>query len=333
MGYAAGVYMTLLDSTSRAVNRSDANPQPVPRSCWCGTTDKKLDDFSEDYVRCPGCDTLVSIRAAEGEITRVTDEISDLYGRSYWFEHQAGDLGHPTIEQRARTDLHERVLHWLKALLKYRRPPGRFLEIGCAHGGFVHFAGVAGFDARGLELSPTIAELAERTFHVPVLHGPIEDQPIAPGSLDVVAAMDVLEHLASPVATLTHCAKVLTPRGLLFIQTPRYPAPATSTELRASSHRFIEHMRVPEEHLYLFSERGLQEVLALAGFEHIVTEPAIFDHYDQFVVASRAPIAPCDDDPAELPAFQGAAGLERGGRFQVAFQDHKARTSAKRRPH
>lgn len=292
--------MTLLDQNPlTAASTQPTNNEP-PRACWCGAAQEALTNFSTDYDRCAECETLVSRRAGGEDVTHVRDEAGDLYGRSYWFEYQAGDRGHPTIEQRARTDLYERVLHWLKALLKYSRPPARLLELGCAHGGFVYFANVAGFDARGLELSPHIAELAERTFHVPVLHGPIEDQRIAPASLDVIAAMDVLEHMAAPIHSLKRCAELLTPSGLLFIQTPHYPSPASFAELRDGGHRFLEHMRGPQEHPYLFSGKGLRRLLARAGFVHVAIEHAIFDHYDQFVVASRTPIAPCIDDPADL---------------------------------
>lgn len=266
----------------------------TPRACWCGVAADVLEDFSTDYRRCPACETLVSLRGETGDLTRVTDERTDLYGEAYWFGHQAVDLGQPTILQRARTDLYERVLHWLKTLLKYRVPPADLLELGCAHGGFVFLARAAGFEAKGLELSPAIAEFAERTFDVPVLRGPIEQQDIRPATLDVIAAMDVLEHLAYPPTTLRRCAELLRPGGLLMLQTPRYPAPLSLDQLRERGDRFPDHLRVAREHLYLFSERGVKTLLKNAGFSHILFEKAIFDHYDMFILASREPIRPLE---------------------------------------
>lgn len=270
------------------------------RACWCGSGARDLLPFSDDYRRCPACQTLVSIRCADDDLTHVSDNQNDLYGSTYWFEHQVGNLGLPTIEQRSRTDLYDRVLHWTKALLRYRRPPGKLLELGCAHGGFVYFASVAGFDACGLELSPRIVEFASRSFGVPVLQGPIEDQNIQPGSLDVITAMDVLEHLSSPVATLERCASLLRNDGLLYLQTPRYPSPASFSELQARNDRFLSHLSVPREHLYLLSEDGIRRLLQQVGFEHVVFEKAVFDHYDMFVVASRTPFKPLADDAGEL---------------------------------
>ena len=105
-------------------------------------------------------------------------------------------------------------MHWLQTLVKFKRPPAETIELGCAHGGFVALMQWAGFTARGLELSPWIVKFAEQTFGIPMLLGPIEDQPIEPASLDVIALMDVLEHLPDPVGTMAHCLRLLKPDGI-----------------------------------------------------------------------------------------------------------------------
>src|SRR5262245_33415038 len=120
-------------------------------SCWCGNTG--LVAFGAGYWRCSVCETLVSAQMPGPEIAYVTDEKCDLYGREYWFSHQEEDLGQPSILTRARSDLSERCLHWLRAVLKYKQPPARVLELGSGHGGFVAMLGWAGFDAMGLEIS------------------------------------------------------------------------------------------------------------------------------------------------------------------------------------
>ena len=103
--------------------------------CWCGNTE--LVPFAPDYLKCHICETLVVARMPGPNIARVTDEQGDLYGREYWFSHMERDLGVPNTIGRARADLHERCLHWLRTVLKYKLPPARVLELGCGHGGFV----------------------------------------------------------------------------------------------------------------------------------------------------------------------------------------------------
>jgi hypothetical protein len=87
-------------------------------------------------------------------VTHVVDDAHDFYGKNYWFTHQEGDLGLPNIITRARIDLPERCLYWLRTLLKYKLPPAKVLELGSAHGGFVALLQWAGFEAMGSEVSP-----------------------------------------------------------------------------------------------------------------------------------------------------------------------------------
>jgi len=167
--------------------------QPETSHCWCGSS--KLVAFDGDYFRCAACETLVLRRMPGGDVTKVGADEAGLYGKEYWFDHQEHDVGFPNITQRSRADLPERCVHWLRAVLKYKLPPARTLELGAAHGGFVALLRRAGFNATGLELSPWIADFARRTFAVPMLQGPVERQPLEPGGLDLVMMMDVIEHL------------------------------------------------------------------------------------------------------------------------------------------
>ena len=107
------------------------------RQCWCGVGG--LEPFSDWYMLCPACGTLVS-----------REERAEGYGRDYWYGHQEADLGQPSIEARARLDLPERCVYWLRRFLRACLPPGDVLELGCAHGGFTALLTRAGFSARGL---------------------------------------------------------------------------------------------------------------------------------------------------------------------------------------
>jgi SAM-dependent methyltransferase len=241
------------------------------------------------------------------DVARVTSEDTDLYGRNYWFGHMEQDLGFANIYERARTDLAERCLHWLRAVLAYRTPPARVLELGSGHGGFVAMLKWAGFDAAGLELSPSIAQIARDLFGVDMLVGPVEEQEIAGGTLDVVALLDVLEHLRDPVATVRHCVSLVKPGGFLLIQTPRFPEGRTFDELTESGDRFVEMLK-PKEHLYLYSERSARRLFAEAGFEHVAFEPALFSHYDMFFLVSGEPLSRIDSQERDQWLLQSVSG-------------------------
>src|SRR5208282_3199869 len=185
---------------------------------------------------------------------------------------------------------------WLRTLLKYKTPPGRVLELGSAHGGFVALLRWAGFDARGLELSPTVAEFARVTFEVPMLVGKIEKQGVEKGSLDVIALMDVLEHLPDPRTTMSHCLKLLKADGLLLIQTPRYPEGLSYKAMLANRDPFFDLLK-PDEHLFLFSARSVRQFFLRLNAPYVRFEPAIFSHYDQFLAVSKVDLPRRENPP------------------------------------
>jgi SAM-dependent methyltransferase len=207
-------------------------------------------------------------------------------------------LGHPDIYHRARLDLSDRAVYWLKTLLKYKRPPGKILELGSGHGGFSALLQWAGFQAMGLEPHAWVSQLSHSIFNVPTLTGRLADQSLEPQSLDTIILFDVLEHLPDPVETLHLCYALLKPDGLILIQTPCVPEGMSLEQIEADQNS-ITKMLLPMEHLYLYSKNGIQQQLNQTGFHHIVYEKALFS-YDMFLVASGEKLLiPNENDPAD----------------------------------
>jgi 2-polyprenyl-3-methyl-5-hydroxy-6-metoxy-1,4-benzoquinol methylase len=285
----------------------------LPMRCWCGND--TLSPFCDGYARCDACQTLVSRGMTAPVDTRVRNDAADFYGRDYWFNHQTQNLGCPDIVARSRADLSERCVHWLRSLLQFKLPPAKVLEVGCGHGGFVAMLRQAGFDATGLELSPSIVKFATDTFGVPVLTGPIEDQTIPAGSLDAVVMMDVMEHLPDPERTLRRCLDLLKPDGVLLIQTPAYPERRSLEDLNRSGHKF-PMMLDPDEHLFLFSRSSATALLRQVGAGEVGEIPAIFGFYDMSLAASPGPL------PRTTVAERDAAlAATVPGRFLQAMLD------------
>jgi 2-polyprenyl-3-methyl-5-hydroxy-6-metoxy-1,4-benzoquinol methylase len=285
--------------------------------CWCGNSD--LSQWGQGYLRCDQCQTLLTEFDPAQPVTRVTDDSADYYGKNYWFDHQTIDLGCPDIVSRSRTDLSERCVHWMACLLQFKLPPAKVLEIGCGHGGFVAMLRQAGFDAMGLELSPSIVKFASEIFAIDVLTGPIEDQDLPPQSLDAIVMMDVLEHLPSPVTTLKKCFDLLKPGGIMLLQTPAYPEGMTLQQISETGHKFAM-MLDRNEHLHLFSKPSVRSLLHRVGVSDIEFIPAMFPLYDMSLVAGAAPLRQFD------PEVQSAALCQTtSGRFIEALLDLDAR--------
>jgi SAM-dependent methyltransferase len=279
-------------------------------TCWCGGA---IEGWSPDYGRCARCATLVWRPGSRRDHAAVVhDEAADLYGLNYFIEH-AKALGHPDLFERSRADLSERCVFWLKTLLRHRPPPARTLELGCANGAFVATLASAGYDATGLDLSPAITDYVRRTFEVPVLTGPLEAQQLPAGSVDVLVMMDVLEHLPDPFATLAVAARVLAEDGLLLVQTPKVDPAETFPALAKRKAPFLEALK-PREHLLLYSEASVRELLGRAGFAHVIFEPANFPQLDMFLLASRRRVPTVD-------GWREALRRTRSGRMVEALVD------------
>lgn len=292
-----------------------------PLACWCGNAG--LVPFGPDYAECRECGTLVLRKQLSVSDLAVDDDNTSFYGKQYWLQHQQADLDYPDIYARTRSDLPERNLHWLKALLKYRLPPARVVELGCAHGSFVALMKQAGFSASGVEMSPWVVGFAQRTFGIDVQVGPIEAIDMQPGSLDVIAMMDVLEHLPDPASTMARCLKLLRDNGLLLIQTPEFQEGMDFDRLTSENSPFLSQLKA-EEHIYLFSRRSVTEFFHRLGARHVAFEPAIFAHYDMFLAVGKQSLLPNSQQQVEqamlaIPQARVAlALLDMKDRFDAA---------------
>lgn len=84
---------------------------------------------------------------------------------------------------------------------------------------------------------------------------------------DVITLSHVIEHVHDPYNTLKNCYDLLSPGGLLFIDTPNIDA--------RSHRRFKENWRGLEapRHLVIFNWESIFGVLKRCGFERI--EPLV----------------------------------------------------------
>jgi SAM-dependent methyltransferase len=101
-----------------------------------------------------------------------------------------------------------------------REAPGTVLDVGCGPGHVTGFLAAHGADARGLDLSPAMIDVARArvpaaTFTV----GDLRALPLADESLGAVVAMYALVHLppGELAPAIAELARVLAPGGLLLV--------------------------------------------------------------------------------------------------------------------
>lgn len=147
-----------------------------------------------------------------------------------------------------------------------RKQRGHVLEVGCAAGYFLFTLQARDWIVQGVELGDAIASWGQKYLHVPIHIGPIESAPLNDAEFDVVVAVEVLEHVISPKKFIASLWSKLKPGGVLFLTTPNvyssaYYPPDSSTAI-------LE----PTDHLNLFSEDTLRQLITLFPFDKLEIE-------------------------------------------------------------
>lgn len=137
------------------------------------------------------------------------------------------------------------------------RMPARSLDIGASSGEWVYLMHSLGVTARGVEPHQGYSDFARESLGLDVVAGSLQQRlPDMPtGSLDLVSMFHVLEHVCDPVQTLQAIARLLSPKGLLFIEVPDVAG------LISPKNTFFR------AHTLYFSAHSLRSVAQAAGFE------------------------------------------------------------------
>ncbi len=250
--------------------------------CWCGN--EELREYSENYYQCDKCHTLISKHDFKSNIYDVKDEETDLYGKNYWQVSMAKAAGKNTLSEVIDMYLAERVIYWLKFILRYVKLGADIAEVGCGLGQLQYVMKRLGYHQKAYELSQEICDYMEKELKIQVHCGSFEKET---NSYDGILAFDLFEHLMQPDAFLENCADSLRENGVLCFQTPRYDPELTYEQMKEKKPKFMEQLRT-EQHIYLFSKESMTEILQKHGFRNIVFEPAYFgDDYDMFLFASK----------------------------------------------
>lgn len=143
----------------------------------------------------------------------------------------------------------------IQHLQRFAGPQQRVLEVGSGSGEFLYLASLAGYRVEGLEPHEGYSAYTRETFGIPIITAPLENADIPAETYDVVVLNHVLEHLPSPLASLSHIHRLLKRDGWLAVEVP---------DLESNIHAFTN--RFHYAHIYNFNQQTLKAVLEKAGF-------------------------------------------------------------------
>ncbi len=141
---------------------------------------------------------------------------------------------------------------------------GRLLDVGAGHGALVEVAAAAGLRAKGLELSPVLAEDC-RQRGLSVRTGAFPEAVSAKERFDAIVLLDVLEHLVEPRIALSQLCAHLTSQGMLAIQVPNMTSLLVTLEGENNSNYGYGHWSY-------FTPTTLEKLLLGAGMRILALE-------------------------------------------------------------
>ena len=158
------------------------------------------------------------------------------------------------------------------------RPGDTVVELGCARGDVTFLLAGRCREVVGVDASPVALEMAEaerRRLGVPNVRWLLSDvadlSPLSAGTVDAVAAIDLVEHVDDPTleAMLRECRRILRPGGRLGIYTPD----------RA---HYVERMKARglvlkqfPQHIAVRFASDYRRLLVAAGFDVVLADHSV----------------------------------------------------------
>lgn len=225
----------------------------------------------------------------------VYDRMAEIDGRHWWY--------------RARRDILERVI-----AARARPPAGaRILEIGCGTGHNLDMLGRFG-TVDAVEMDDAARAVASERLGRPAKMATLPElQDVERGAYDLIALLDVLEHVEMDLASLESIATRLRPGGKMLLTVPAHP-------WMWSAHDEVNH------HKRRYTKNGFRAVLETAGLK---VELLSYFNSLLFPLAAAARVAGRltgkEDSDDKLPpepvnkALEFLFGLERYAIGRVPF--------------
>lgn len=143
----------------------------------------------------------------------------------------------------------------------FNKPHKTFLDVGCGLGDLLQLAITDGWEVYGTEISPKAVAQAQENIHKQISVGDILSLDLPEHYFDLITIYHVIEHLIDPIATLKRLKKLLSPEGILFIETPNLGS--LGAKIRGENWSNI----IPPEHINYYNHKSLSNSLTIAGFD------------------------------------------------------------------
>lgn len=222
---------------------------------FCGKTEIrefcriKSPNRNEIYLRCGKCGLLwVSPREPESGLLK-------LYNSNHWLKAKVHEA---YWDKRIHQ---EGLVFDVNFIMKNKPKIGLVLDVGCATGFFLELLHKRGWEVIGCDVSKAMVEFGKKETGLNLKYGTIEDLDLPPSSLDMLTAVDTIEHLRYPQEFVECAGELIKKGGGVYVKTPVQDCPGFKKNTVKWGYL------CPHQHLFCFSKEHLRTLFEKVGFE------------------------------------------------------------------
>jgi len=206
--------------------------------------------FDKDSYQIWGCKNCGSMFVRD---VPSFEELSKIYNTGEYY----------ALEDESVKRIEREGLRRLRIIKKWKRN-GTYFEIGCAKGLQLDMAKKAGFETFGIELSRENVRICKAKQHN-VIFGYLNDADgmMPDEGFDVIACLDVIEHVADPITFLKTASAMLAEDGVMVLSTPNYSG------LVAKALGSRDPYLIPPEHLNFLTLQGIRTLSRKAELHEV----------------------------------------------------------------
>jgi 2-polyprenyl-3-methyl-5-hydroxy-6-metoxy-1,4-benzoquinol methylase len=220
----------------------------ICKICGSQNIKKIFSKNDKDFYKCKNC-TLVF------QFPQQKEKIEKFYQDEYYSAERP-------LEQFSNYFINEKDKEVLRRIKRYKHC-GSLLDIGAGYGVFVKNAKEKGFQASGIDPNMNSVTIAHQRFNIHLDCGFFDENYKKGTSFDVITLFHVIEHVLDPNQLIKNVKSKLNEGGLLVIETPNIRS------FNAIRMKEKWPFVLPDEHLFCFSFKSLNNVLKTNGFRVI----------------------------------------------------------------
>jgi len=241
---------------------------------------------------------------------RTEDELDEHYASHFY-----SASGQRLIQEFPRR-VEDGIAQLQREVVPFRPPPGKFLEVGAGYGPTLMAARRLGYDAEGIEPSDDARAWASQEHGIAMRAESLERCSFADGSIDVIYAWHVIEHVPDMSRFLKEVHRILKPEGVFFFGTENY---RSVPQLFTRAHHLLTGacpgIDTADEHTYLFTPSSIRSIFPRFGFriENVYAYQPHEKRHKYFAPARRGSLVKRAVHHVVLGAVYGMAMLVPNG--------------------